>query len=318
VKRGLLVLILPLAAAAWLAVTAPAAGPSTVVIADGVSVSGLPVGGLTSEPARALLRTAFSAPLVLRFEGRSWSVSPQELGAVGGVDGAVSDALGARPGENVRLNVYVRKAPVREYVAGLAKRFGSKATDAKVTFAGTVPRITRDRPGFAVRRRDMQAAIVAALETARRASLPLIVRTVRPKVTKADFGPVIVIHRGSNRLFFYEGEKLARIIPVATGQARYPTPLGVFSVVDLQRNPWWRPPDSDWARGKQPIPPGPGNPLGTRWMGLSAPGVGMHGTPDAASIGYSVSHGCIRMHISDAEWLFNQVTWGTPVAIVSA
>ena len=43
--------------------------------------------------------------------------------------------------------------------------------------------------------------------------------------------------------------------------------------------------------------PGPGNPLGTRWMGLSAAGVGIHGTPDDASIGYSASHGCIRMHI---------------------
>ena len=49
-------------------------------------------------------------------------------------------------------------------------------------------------------------------------------------------------------------------------------------------------------------PAGPGNPLGTRWMGLSAPAVGIHGTPDAASIGYSASHGCIRMQIPDAEW----------------
>jgi lipoprotein-anchoring transpeptidase ErfK/SrfK len=51
-------------------------------------------------------------------------------------------------------------------------------------------------------------------------------------------------------------------------------------------------------------------------MGLSAPGVGIHGTPDAASIGYSASHGCIRMHIPDAEWLFQHVVVGTPVWIV--
>jgi lipoprotein-anchoring transpeptidase ErfK/SrfK len=86
----------------------------------------------------------------------------------------------------------------------------------------------------------------------------------------------------------------------------------------MQRNPWWRPPDSPWAQGLKPIPPGPGNPLGTRWMGLDAAGVGMHGTPDDASIGYSASHGCIRMHVPDAEWLFNQVHIGTPVFIVSA
>jgi lipoprotein-anchoring transpeptidase ErfK/SrfK len=52
-------------------------------------------------------------------------------------------------------------------------------------------------------------------------------------------------------------------------------------------------------------------------MGLSAPYVGIHGTPDAASIGYSASHGCIRMRIPDAEWLFNHVKVGTPVFIIS-
>src|SRR5205814_9700048 len=80
----------------------------------------------------------------------------------------------------------------------------------------------------------------------------------------------------------------------------------------MQRNPWWRPPDSAWAQGLKPIPPGPGNPLGTRWMGLDAAGVGVHGTPDDASIGYSPSHGCIRMHIPDVEWLFNHVPVGAP------
>ena len=109
-----------------------------------------------------------------------------------------------------------------------------------------------------------------------------------------------------------------RRLGVATGTWEYPTPLGTFAVVDKQYNPWWYPPSSEWARGLKPVPPGPGNPLGTRWMGLSVYGVGIHGTPDAASIGYSASHGCIRMHIWDAEWLFEQVQLGTPVVIVSA
>jgi lipoprotein-anchoring transpeptidase ErfK/SrfK len=51
-------------------------------------------------------------------------------------------------------------------------------------------------------------------------------------------------------------------------------------------------------------------------MGLTAPGVGIHGTPDPGSVGYSVSHGCIRMYIPEAEWLFNRVQIGTPVFIV--
>jgi lipoprotein-anchoring transpeptidase ErfK/SrfK len=53
-------------------------------------------------------------------------------------------------------------------------------------------------------------------------------------------------------------------------------------------------------------------------MGLSADGVGIHGTPDSASIGYSASHGCIRMYVPDAEWLFNRVEVGTQVFVVSA
>ena len=116
----------------------------------------------------------------------------------------------------------------------------------------------------------------------------------------------------------YQGAKLMRKFGVATGQSVYPTPTGSFQIVDMQLNPWWRPPDSDWAKGLDPIPPGPGNPLGTRWMGLDAPGVGIHGTPDDASIGYSASHGCIRMHIPDAEWLFQHVKLGTPVVITDA
>jgi lipoprotein-anchoring transpeptidase ErfK/SrfK len=127
-----------------------------------------------------------------------------------------------------------------------------------------------------------------------------------------------VIYRGSNVLHLYNGSKPWRTFQVATGQSIYPTPTGSWHVVDMQRNPWWRPPDSPWAKGLKPIPPGPGNPLGTRWMGLDAAGVGMHGTPDAASIGYSASHGCIRMRIPDAEWLFDHVRIGTPVFIVNA
>jgi lipoprotein-anchoring transpeptidase ErfK/SrfK len=126
-----------------------------------------------------------------------------------------------------------------------------------------------------------------------------------------------VIRRGSNRLYFYDGIKLARVFNVATGQSAYPTPLGRFDIKVKWRDPWWYPPPSDWAKDKDPVPPGPGNPLGTRWMGLSAPYVGIHGTPDAASIGYSVSHGCIRMLISQVEWLFEQVEIGTPVFIVA-
>jgi lipoprotein-anchoring transpeptidase ErfK/SrfK len=104
--------------------------------------------------------------------------------------------------------------------------------------------------------------------------------------------------------------------PVAVGQPAYPTPDGHFTLISKVENPTWvPPPDAPWAQGAVPIPPGPGNPLGTRWMGLSASGVGIHGTDDPASIGYSVSHGCIRMQIPDAERLFTMVSLGMGVYI---
>ena len=129
--------------------------------------------------------------------------------------------------------------------------------------------------------------------------------------------PALVVDRTLHRVSLYSkrGVKL-RMLGVAVGQSSYPTPIGRFEIVTKQRNPWWYPPNSAWAAGEQPVPPGPGNPLGTRWMGISAPGVGLHGTPDAASVGYSASHGCIRMRISDAEWLFVHVRVGSPVWII--
>ncbi|MGH2997230.1 MAG: L,D-transpeptidase, partial [Gaiellaceae bacterium] len=172
------------------------------------------------------------------------------------------------------------------------------------------------RPGRAVRRRAMERAIARALEESSREPIALAVRDIRPKLTRADFGPMIVISRWTNALQLFRGMRPWRTFRVATGSPQYPTPSGSFRIVVKERDPWWRPPPSDWAKGLEPVPPGPGNPLGTRWMGLSAGLVGIHGTPNAASIGYSASHGCIRMHIDEAAWLFEQVSIGTPVFIV--
>jgi lipoprotein-anchoring transpeptidase ErfK/SrfK len=137
-------------------------------------------------------------------------------------------------------------------------------------------------------------------------------------VTRSNVGQVVVVHRGSRRLYLYHGMRLVRRFSIAVGMPRYPTPIGRFTIVRMERNPTWDPPNSDWAAGLGPVPPGPGNPLGTRWMGLSAPGIGIHGTPAAYSIGTAASHGCIRMYIREAEWLFARVRVGTSVFIVRA
>jgi hypothetical protein len=127
---------------------------------------------------------------------------------------------------------------------------------------------------------------------------------------------LVIIRSDAHRLYFYRGARPLRVFTVATGGTWTPTPHGRFRIVSKYRRPWWYPPDSSWAKDLDPIPPGPKNPLGTRWMGLSVPGVGIHGTPNPTSVGYSISHGCIRMKKRDAESLFRLVRVGTRVWII--
>ena len=288
------------------------------ILPENVTIGGIAVGRLPASAAAATVRRAFETPIVLVFEEHTLQPSPTDLGATAYVQGAVDRAKTASPGTDVPLVVRVRGDRVRAYVAKVAKRFDREPLDARVVLRRLRPFITKGRPGRRVDCPEVVKNIVDALVQNHRFPIDVATRPVPQRVTRASFGDVIVIRRGSNRLYLYDGMRLRRTFGVATGQKRYPTPLGRFSIVVKWKNPWWYPPDSDWARGQKPIPPGPGNPLGTRWMGLSAPGVGIHGTPDAGSIGYSVSHGCIRMQIPDAEWLFVQVEVGTSVFIVAA
>jgi lipoprotein-anchoring transpeptidase ErfK/SrfK len=296
--------------------TQPPATTEPVLIPYGVTVSGIPVGGMTEEQAAEFVQGMFDQPLRLRHGAMRWELTPSILGASADVDGAVAEALLAAPGQTVVLRIDVDTNEVRAFVASLDGSISRPAKDATVRLVRYRPRISPPRPGFRLAKSATTASIVYALRHGERGPLDLKGRALRPKVTSKDFRSIVVVRRGSKKLFLYRGQALVRRFGVATGQAAYPTPLGRFAIVVKWRNPWWYPPDSDWAKGEKPVPPGPGNPLGTRWMGLSAPLVGIHGTPDAASIGYSASHGCIRMLISDAEWLFDRVGIGTPVFIV--
>jgi lipoprotein-anchoring transpeptidase ErfK/SrfK len=242
--------------------------------------------------------------------------TPRQLGASSYVGDAIKRARVAFPGANIPLKVAAPHPRIERYVRGLAKRFDRKPVDSTLQLRNSKPFVTKESPGRRLRQVLAVRELFRSLKTHVRAPIVLRPEAVPPKTTRASFGDVIVIRRGVNTLSLYDGMKLRRNFGVATGESRYPTPLGRFEIIVKWRNPWWYPPASDWAKDAEPIPPGPGNPLGTRWMGISSPAVGIHGTPDPASIGYSVSHGCIRMRIPEVEWLFNQVDIGTPVYIV--
>jgi lipoprotein-anchoring transpeptidase ErfK/SrfK len=168
--------------------------------------------------------------------------------------------------------------------------------------------------GYAVDVSKTVALLAPALITARPVTPYALPETrVAPEVT--SIGPVVVVTRRNFKLRLYTGTRRIRTYPVAVGQPAYPTPTGNFRVIEKQMNPTWFPPSSPWAAGLGPVPPGSSNPLGTRWIGTSAPGIGMHGTPNPSSIGSAASHGCIRMYISDVENLYPRVQVGTPVFI---
>jgi lipoprotein-anchoring transpeptidase ErfK/SrfK len=313
VLRTLAALVL----AASLACTATPAAAPTRVIPTGVSVGGVRVGGLSAEPARLRVQAAFARPVSVAYRGKVLQVTPRQVAAAIGVDAAISSALAATPHSDIALPFNYSHERLDKLVAFLAHRYNRPARAARVTGASAAsPEFAPAKPGLAVNTKTMRAALVQLLQDGTRAPLQLLTQPVAAKRTVANFGPAIVITRGANTLKLYNGRRLVRTFRVATGQAIYPTPAGVWRIVDKQRNPWWRPPTSAWARGLKPIPPGPGNPLGTRWMGLDASGVGIHGTNAPASIGYSLSHGCIRMQVPEAEWLFQHVRLGTPVVIL--
>jgi lipoprotein-anchoring transpeptidase ErfK/SrfK len=301
-------------------VAAPDAARKPVVIEPGVYVAGVYVGGLTSEPARTRVEKAFNRPLKLAFGEKRWRISPRYLGASAAVDDAVAQALRAAPRARVSLQVESTGPRVRRYVQRLDRLFSREPVNASVVgVSDGRPAFSEAQDGLAVRQEEMAAALTHALRTSRQKPVNLLTKPVPAAVTSSNYGPVIIIFRESKRLTLFESRTPLRSFPIATGQAQYPTPLGNYSIATMQRDPWWiPPPNSEWAQGAKPIPPGPGNPLGTRWMGTTAPLVGIHGTPDAASIGYSASHGCIRMRVPDAETLFNEVHVGTPVLIVGA
>ena len=302
------------AAASAFAQTPPA------TIESGVTIHTVDVGGMTAEEAKAAVHDFAATPFTLSFRTRTLHPAPWSLGVKSKVNLAVSAALAAAPNTHVPLTVSIDIDKLRHYVDKLDALLARAPRDTHVRLQHLRPHLSKPRNGFDILPRPTRTRLKEAIRANSRGPVAIQYRYIKPDVTRYNFKPVVVIRRGSHRLYFYKGAKMRfrAGFGVAVGQPIYPTPTGKFTIVTKQRNPWWYPPDTGWAAGASPIPPGPGNPLGTRWMGLSASGVGIHGTPDAASIGYSASHGCIRMRIPDAEWLFERVEVGSTVFIVRA
>jgi lipoprotein-anchoring transpeptidase ErfK/SrfK len=311
-----LILCLVVCALGAVASRATADAPPTV-IADGVQIGSVVVGGMTADEATTAVQDAYFAPVVVHVGHRNYPVSPHHFHTGLSLATAIQTALTAPADTAVPLTPTLDSELIAKWVQKLAKKTDLPAVAGTLLLRNSRPFFTHSHSGRALRKFPTRMLVRSTILGGTRT---LIVAPLKQLAAPAQARePVIVIHRGSNRLYLYNGVRLIRTFPVATGQAIYPTPLGHFEIVVKELNPWWYPPTQDaWAKGLKPVPPGPGNPLGTRWMGLSAPGVGIHGTDEPWSIGHSESHGCIRMQVPDAEWLYVRVQVGTPVFIIAS
>jgi lipoprotein-anchoring transpeptidase ErfK/SrfK len=312
-------------------------------IADGVTVNGVAVGGLTPAQARAKLSRALLKPLdrpvSVRYKGRRFTLSQRKANIAIDIDGSVDRAMAAsnkgnlftrtwREVRGTELNTHVEakiswdRAAVRQVVRRVRDRLTIEPREASVDLEhGTVDPVT-SKDGLAVDtdrlRHDIKAELLDAGPT-RIARVRTSV--VEPKVTTAElakkYPAILVVNRGAFKLTLYKDLKLAKTYGIAVGQIGLETPAGLYHIQNKAINPAWHVPNSAWAGSLAgTVVPGgtPQNPLKARWLGIFA-GAGIHGTDATSSIGSAASHGCIRMLIPDVIELYDQVPVGAPIYI---
>ena len=132
----------------------------------------------------------------------------------------------------------------------------------------------------------------------------------------------VTINIPQRLLVLAEGERV-RAFPVTVGRRSWPTPVGAFTIISKEIDPAWDVPVSiqrEMADQGKPVitrmPASPHNPLGRHWLGLSLPGLGIHGTNAPSSIYAFGSHGCIRLHPDDVASVFDRVAVGTTGVLI--
>ena len=133
----------------------------------------------------------------------------------------------------------------------------------------------------------------------------------------------LVINLPELNLYYFRNGVYQRRYALAVGKRSWPTPTGSYKIYEKRKNPTWNVPPSiqeemeeNGQEVVEKVPPGPKNPLGKFYMGTTAEGVGIHATNRPWSVGYFVSHGCIRMLPDEIAKLYPQIPIGTPVKII--
>lgn len=311
------------------------------VIAPGVTVAGIDVGGLHAPAARALVASALSErlskPVQLVYGSHRFTVRPRvRIDVAQMVGDAVADShrgglatrlwrdlRGRKLARTVPLTADVPTTQVETIVFHVARVLDRPAKNAAVvpTPLATGLKIIPEKVGLSVKQLQLEERLTHALlqtNGSRRVNVPA--RPVRPRWTVQNlpqrYGTYLLVSRETFTLRLYKHLKLSKTYGIAVGMQGLDTPAGLYDINDKQINPSWHVPNSAWAGdlAGRIIPPGPDDPIKSRWMGFWD-GAGIHGTTEDWSIGHAASHGCIRMHIWDVEDLYPRVPLYTPIYV---
>jgi hypothetical protein len=311
-------------------------------IADGITIGGVEVGGLTAGQAEAKVKRQLLDPLreslVVGFDGEKWKLPGKELKVHADLTDAVAEAVdqsqeGGFPGrlvryvsgeeveESIEPRLSYSERAVNQFVREVAGDVDREPQDASVEASGDSLEVVSGHEGRKLRDNllvdELRAAVLSG-DASR--TIHAHVHATRPEVTKqevaAEYPSYLTLDRSTFTLRLWEDLKLAKTYTVAVGMEGLETPEGLYEIQEKEENPVWHVPESDWAGSLagQTIPPGPSNPIKARWMGIFE-GAGIHGTEEVESLGSAASHGCVRMAIADVEELYDLVDVGTPIFI---
>lgn len=310
-------------------------------VPNGVTVVETDLSGMSESAARETIRRTVSAPLfrplTVVADGGSYVFDPRSAVRVD-VEGMLDEAYQPRRTASflARLNSDLAGVPLEKriepaftvdeekltaWIADVSKGVYKRSVDATLTVVDSAVKIRASKTGRRLDRAATREAVVQAFNRSfdqddRELEVPVTV--TKPKVTEDEFGKTIVVDISQRRIRLFDGVKLEKSYPCAVGTPGFPTPRGQFEIVQKRYMPTWvNPAPNGWgADMPRSIPPGPSNPLGTRALNLSAPGIRFHGTTNIGSIGTAASHGCMRMRRADIEDFYERVKVGTQVYIV--
>jgi lipoprotein-anchoring transpeptidase ErfK/SrfK len=315
------------------------------LIAKGVRIAGVPVGGLHEAAARTKLEhsllTRLNGSVKLHSGTHTWTLDPRRAHVSVDIQNMLSQAVAAsREGSifsrtarglfggsvnrDIPIVVSYSHAAVRRLTATIRAEVNRPPRDATVQPSAGGLSTVPGQTGVSVESDKLGSRIDQVLSgavTSRAVGVPT--KKVQPKVTTAQlaarYPAYIVVDRNDFRLRFYNHLKLEHTYEIAVGMEGLETPAGLHKIEWEQVNPPWYVPKKAWAGSLAGtvVPPGPADPLKARFMSFEG-GAGIHGIDPSeySSIGHDASHGCVRMRIPDVIELYSKSPVGTPVYII--